>query len=340
MDETIKYIIEESDSEEEKSLAEIVNLLSTFTQLGQYYGILKANVNLLTLLDTKYASTAPENMAYSVIDLKYFRIEFNSEPYLIYDDGANIIKVDNINASKYNNLVAGYIVYVNNQPIIVDGKLNYYELKGDDVSIASVTVPADSDVTIDYVCRIGQYDKSAESEYKKLVYYDTIGQLWGVFKSKASLVTRIKQRYIVKSDHHERQLTTLHGVAIEAKPGTVVYVQDSFDDTVYKHIIGENGVLKLDNENASIEELYFEGDETNDSVTIDKIDAIVDDETEPAVEGVYEDEKEESSSIAAITIDYEDGGSEDIYLTGEEDISARPTSALVDYYCEVMEGDF
>lgn len=289
IDDSVKYIIRPSGTDIDMSISELVNLLSNSTvetRLGQYYGELSENTNLLALLNAKYSNQAPKDTKYSVINLTYLRVEFNSDPWLIYDSGDGLFIVTD-SSTQYDNLISGYIIYINGEPILIQGNFNYYELNDDDILITSVYIPKTSDVTIDYTCNLKITDESSDITYNTTTYTNVVGQFCGVFEPNDSLITKLQTKYNSSTDTYIIKLNALNAISIEADPGVVVYVKDSFDDIVYQHIISKNGVLKLEKESATIEEIYFGGKlSTNGEVDICSVEAIVDYDCE-IMKGVY-----------------------------------------------------
>ena len=64
-----------------------------------------------------------------------------------------------------------------------------------------------------------------------------MGQLYGTFNPEDSLFKKIYSKYQENYKKYYQHLTSIDDIAIEALPGTIVYVKDSKDDDFNKHII-------------------------------------------------------------------------------------------------------
>jgi hypothetical protein len=71
--------------------------------------------------------------------------------------------------------------------------------------------------------------------------------------------TDIYTKYLFKYQAYYQTLASLNEVTIEADPGTVIYVKDSYDDEYFKHEIGATGVLRFYDEDSILTGFYFHG---------------------------------------------------------------------------------
>ena len=134
---------------------------------------------------------------------------------------------------------------------------------------------------------------------------------------------------------------SLNEVTIEAEPGTIVYVKDSFDEDYFKHELGPTGVLRFYDEDATLVGFYFAGmqlynlnsdtDEakdnefrlTNETVTsLDKV-------KNPIKNGVYTVNNQRY-------IYYQ----EQWYKFSDDNVVQCPVYALVDYIYELRKGEY
>ena len=242
-----------------------------YDKIGQIYETLSGpQKNIMTLIQNQCNQKTTVGFINIVQYLKWLRLEFNSDPYLIKINSNNLIPLQP-GEQPDKNTVLGYIVYINEQPVLINER-GYYELKDEDTIITSVWLPIETNVTIDYIAQIEQSEDVSKLASK--IYYRTkVGQLWGVFKSKESLFHEIYLKYRLNYKAYYQQLISIDEINVEASPGTILYVKDSFDDIYYKHIIGETGVLKFKDEEAIITGFYFYGmhfnevrDDTRDEI--------------------------------------------------------------------------
>lgn len=232
----------------------------SYDKLGQLQGTYSGSQqNLLTLIQEKYAQMANAGFKNVVNYLKWVKIEFESEPYLIRDNGnGGIVPLTtNSGYTPDENTAVGYIMYINNEPVIVS-KNGYYELKDEDTKVTSIWFPRSTTVTVDFVCLLSEVEDTSNLA-NKIYYYRKVGQYWGTFDVKDSISRQIYLKYLIDYKAYYQRLVSVNGVSIEAEPGTVVYVKDSSDTDLNRHVIGETGFLELYDDDATIEGLYFCG---------------------------------------------------------------------------------
>lgn len=232
----------------------------SYDKLGQLQGTYSGSQqNLLTLIQNKYAQMANAGFKNIVNYLKWVKIEFESEPYLIRDNGnGGIVPLTtNSGYTPDENTAVGYIMYINNEPVIIS-KNGYYELKDEDTKVTSIWFPRSTTVTVDFVCLLSEVEDTSNLA-NKIYYYRKVGQYWGTFDVKDSISRQIYLKYLIDYKAYYQRLVSVNGVSIEAEPGTVVYVKDSSDTDLNRHVIGETGFLELYDDDATIEGLYFCG---------------------------------------------------------------------------------
>ena len=232
----------------------------SYDKLGQLQGTYSGSQqNLLILIQNKYAQMANAGFKNIVNYLKWVKIEFESEPYLIRDNGnGGIVPLTtNSGYTPDENTAVGYIMYINNEPVIVS-KNGYYELKDEDTKVTSIWFPRSTTVTVDFVCLLSEVEDTSNL-VNKIYYYRKVGQYWGTFDVKDSISRQIYLKYLIDYKAYYQRLVSVNGVSIEAESGTVVYVKDSSDTDLNRHVIEETGFLELYDDDATIEGLYFCG---------------------------------------------------------------------------------
>lgn len=233
-------------------------LMYSYPAIGQLQGsYVNEKQDILTIIQSDYTDRATEKYINTVKYLKWIRIEFNMPPYLIKTAANGSIMPLPATEKPDENTALGYIVYINNKPILVSSR-GYYELIDPDTEITSIVFPVLSTVTIDYMARIDQTENTSLL-YSKMYYSTKIGQMSNTFNFKENVFLRIYQKYLLNYIAYHQQLLSLDKVSIEAVPGTVVYVRDSFDDDFFKHEVGSTGVLEFYDEEAIVTGLKFGG---------------------------------------------------------------------------------
>lgn len=227
--------------------------------IGQYNEVIPANTEALSLIQKKYEKYAKENYKIAIQNLDFLRLEFESDPYLIKEGEDGPYVVDDLGDNKENpdSAILGYLVYVNNKPIIINPE-GIYELKGENVEITSLSFPVDTQVNLEYHINLQQTEDTSKV-FQTSSFYRRVGQRWGAFKPNDSIYQNIWNKYFEKYSNYQQMMLSLDGVRIEAEPGTVVFVKESADTDFKRHVIGPTHTLALDAEDSAIEGLYFAG---------------------------------------------------------------------------------
>ena len=226
----------------------------TFSKIGQLYGEFRKNTNIFSIISEKYAESSKTGVINVPQYLSYLKVEFNSKPYLIVDGSNPRPALPN---EKSNNLVQGYIMTINGKNVIVKER-GFYELRDEGINITSLVFPVDCNVTIDYVY---VYTKEEDTRRKvdRVYYTQKVGQLFGTFDIKDLLINKVYSKYFEDTKTYYQKLVSINGINVEANPGVVIYVQDSEDESLFRHVIGETGVLQLYSDDAVIQGFYFGG---------------------------------------------------------------------------------
>ena len=231
------------------------------------------NGGLKGAIKEKVEGNALSGYIYELSHLSWVRFTFQSAPYPIIMERGGSGFMHPRPATKAectgmpNDLLLGYIVYINDEPIIVSQK-GYYELNDEDTMITSIRFPdgAAPTVKIDYTAKTTEkVDNSNLAD--RLTYYYKIGQLYDVYPIGESIIRDIFLKYYNKYYTEYWRLISVDAISIETEPGTIVYVKDSFSDEVEKHIVGETGILAFECSDSIIDEFYFGGKRLNPAPT-------------------------------------------------------------------------
>lgn len=302
-----------------------------------------SNVNIFDSITKKHEPQATSGFKNKVNYISYLKLTMLDEPYLIRENSDGLIPEPTNFGTKYTDvadLALGYIVYINGQAIVI-GPQGTYEVKGEDVQITSVSFPKYTKATVDYVCSLSEIE-DVEGLATRLYNYKKTGQLWGVFEPEETQYNVIFTKYFDKQPTYYQHLTTIKEIEIEAEPGTIVYVQEEADTDFNKHIIGETGTLTF---NHPIADFYFAGKHFTKTETLNR-DILRDDEYFPIEEQV--EYKKDIIAPMANGLYYilNENHRRQIYYRDEwheisidNDITI-PVTAIVNYYCEVLKGEY
>lgn len=309
--------------------------------LGQLSQTFTAYEDVFTTLNEKYAEYAQEGYETKVEYLSYLRVEINSDPYLIQEtDSGPVITTDSTLAD-----YTGYLVYINDNPIIIESDNgNIYELKGDDIKVTSIVFAADTDALIDYNVIISQIQESGAT-VATANYYKEVGQLYGTFQMNESVYQQIWNKYYEETSTYTQRLASLNSVKIEADPGSIVYIQESDETAFDRHVIGDTCLLEIANENTVITGMYFTGVhfELATETDLERTELTYNRYAEAA--GTFAS-LDSISPLTNYVYTLENGEKYIWYkeawwafLSETQDISC-PIEAIVDYYCEIVKGTY
>ncbi|AXF52489.1 MAG: hypothetical protein [Caudoviricetes sp.] len=310
-----------------------------YFKLGQINGTYSGTgQDILKIVQNELDVASVDQFINKVKILKWVRFNFNSDPYFIKTDSAGNVSPLPANEKPNNSTLYGYIVYINGIPIVVN-KTGIYELVDDDTNVTSIYFPVSTDVSIDYVAEISQEERP-KRKYSKISYITKVGQESDLFSVEENVFGRIYLKHTNVNELMNQQFLSLDRLTIEADPGTVVYVKDSSDDQVYRHIIGDTGVLDFnDNEETTIEKLYFNGLKLYPKVKdIDRPNYF-------SESGISVSDFQEIANPKERTV-YTIDDIRFIFYLGdwyeftEDNIVLCPAYALVDYIFEMMIGEY
>ncbi len=223
-----------------------------FNKIGQISGTFSSDQDIIQgVLTEKYRNQTLNNIENTLQGVKWLRIEFLSDPYIINTSGDNLRKADG--SQKFNeNMVEGYLIRLNNQqkPMVVSPR-RFIEFIDEDVDIKNLSFSYPTEVIIDYIVELGQRENESES-FSKVFINTKVGQIHEALEPNENIFRKIYLKYLFDTRTFHEALLSIDKICFEADPGTVFYVKDSYDDNLYKHELGPTGVLELYDENAII----------------------------------------------------------------------------------------
>ena len=247
--------------------------------LGQISGTYQASDgNILSnKIDTKYKKSSNEGFINQVGSLRWLKLEIESDPYVIIESGGQLVKATTSSDIEAPDATVGHIVVINGAEMIVYPRmerrptgqpgngstaaeivhLGIFELKEDNTLVTDLRFKYPTTVTIDYIANLEEVEDTSGLA-NRIYYYHKPGQLYGSFEPKDSLMRKIYNKYLLNYKKYYQRLLDVTGIQVEGQPGAVVYVKDSKDTALNRHVL-ENGYLQLRDNEATIEGLYFCG---------------------------------------------------------------------------------
>lgn len=247
--------------------------------LGQISGTYtSSDGNILNnKIDAKYKKSSNEGFINQVGSLRWLKLEIESDPYVIIESGGQLVKATTSSEINAPDATVGHIVVINGAEMIVYPRmarrpteqpgngstaaeivhLGIFELKEDNTMVTDLRFKYPTTVTIDYIANLEEVEDTSGLA-NRFYYYKKPGQLYGTFTPKDSLMKKIYNKYLFKYSTYYQNLLDITELSVESLPGAVVYVKDSLDNDVNRHVL-ENGFLQFKNDDVFIEGLYFCG---------------------------------------------------------------------------------
>lgn len=305
-----------------------------FDKFGQITGPFEASQNIIDIIQKNISSIQSKKHTDTIKHLTWLRLYFEDDPYpiRISPDGSMTPVLD---GKIDNNCLLGYIIYINNNPIFINRK-GYYELSDDDVIITSLYFPIEINALIDYIGQIER--REIEPKENKLFLTMKVGQIYDIFNPEDSVTQQLYLKYHETHKSFYQDLLSVDKLSIEALPGTVVFIKDSYDEVYNKHIIGETSRLTLYKDDAVFMDFYFKGihltkSSDNSPRPFEYINTNVSVQNENEIKNIIPN--------GVYLID----GKQKIYYNGEwyifnetNDVEC-PVEAMIDYEYELLKGE-
>ena len=252
---------EQMNSEADANLVPDTTDIQTVEILGQVYDTVNANENIVDAIAARYESQI--SMSKTEFDkLTSIKLQFADEPYYIKETSSGLAPLaasDPLSSS----IGLGYIVYINNIPIMVNQNGLYQINDLGDGEITSISFPIDSNIELDYTALLtitnlmGGEEEGITSQL--YTYKDIVGQLWSAFDYEENVYEIIEQKYTYQNFNASQRLILVGGVQVEANSGTVIYIQTSVESEPVYHVINDTNLLTIIDDNLRIANIYFGG---------------------------------------------------------------------------------
>ena len=251
---------EQMNSEADAGLVPDTTDIQTVEVLGQVYDTVDANENIMDAIAARYESQT--SMSKTEFDkLTSIKLQFADEPYYIKETSSGLAPLaasDPLSSS----IGLGYIVYINNVPIMVNQNGLYQINDLGDGEITSISFPIDSNIELDYTALLTITNLMGEEEgitSQLYTYKDIVGQLWSAFDYEENAYEIIEQRYTYQISNASQRLILVGGIQVEANSGTVIYIQTSVESEPVYHVINDTNLLTIIDDNLRIADIYFGG---------------------------------------------------------------------------------
>ena len=209
--------------------------------------------------------TAINNIIVRDFQLTHFRIEFESDPYLIQRNGSRLTPFTGTQTEGVD-LILGWLLQIDNETILIQPPNHIYELKEEGLVINSnsnISCPVATELSIYYLI---QLEEELDTSIVPIstTYYELIGQMNRIFKPgkvAEDVISLLSNRYTREEGNSSYTLDAVFSADIDAEPGTIVYARSSAMDTETKFVVNDTGYLLLEPgiSGVKIEQLHFEG---------------------------------------------------------------------------------
>ena len=298
------------------------DLTFVFTKIGKldtWYG---SNTEIMDSIRAAVASDSP-NYINTVSYLSGVKITFN-ESYARWIDSNN--RVSN---TETDGAIYGFLIYINDEPIVVKLPNKVYELKGEGIYITSLRTGQFLDIELEYEAVVKQ-EVNRPAIIKKATYYNRVGQLYDTFDPQEDIIAIIKNQYNQSSESFYTQVLKVNITDIEA-PDNTVFFNSRFDK-----------VLTEDDTFGTLPKAYFQGIkmEGNPQLvgTFESIEA--------AIAAAQAGQMVEGSIYTIMNTDpaqavtyYEEQVYYVKYLANSY-VIVRPIKATIDYTYEMLKGEY
>lgn len=250
---------EQMNSEADADLVPDTTSIQTVEVLGQVYDTVNANENIVDAIAARYESQT--SMSRTEFDkLTSIKLQFADEPYYIKETSSSLTPLaasDPLSSS----IGLGYIVYINNIPIMVNQNGLYQINDLGDGEITSISFPIDSNIELDYTAllTITNLIEEESTTSQLYTYKDIIGQLWSAFDYEENAYEIIEQKNTYQIVNASQRLILVGSVQVEANSGTVIYIQTSAESEPVCHVINDTNLLTIIDDNLRISNIYFGG---------------------------------------------------------------------------------
>ncbi len=308
----------------------------TFDKLGQKSGPFDASQNIVTLIQKDAKDNQTQKYIDTIQHLNWIRLSFEDDPYpvRILPNG-NMEPV--LSGVPGSNCLLGYIVYINNNPIFVNRK-GYYELIDDDLVVTSLYFPVKTNVLVDYIAQVERRE-SENSTTGRISSVMKVGQIYGVFDLEDSISQQLYLKYHQTGSESYQNLLAIDKISIEALPGTVIYIKDSYDEVYDRHVIGETSRLTLYKDDAVFMDFYFKGIHLvksldNSPRTFEYFDTKVSVQSEDEIKNII------NNGVYSISGERKICYNGEWYIFNENDDVECSVEAMIDYEYELLKGEY
>lgn len=314
------------------------------------------NTNIFTVLNQKYKNDVDTTKYIKTVrSLKWLRIDFESDPYLIGIN--NNVAVKAVQDVKYDSYILGYLVDINGVRIIVNKK-GYYELNDEDTEVTTLSFPEQTTFSMSYIGNmVTAEDPSATAT--NITFDIKAGQIRGVYNYNTLLMNILKAKYYRRKKEYYQHLLAVNEITFEIDPGTVVEVSyaviqpngTTSEGQKTQYIADATGLLHIFEEDVVITDFAFQGMQLSQVSKEREQDAkkygarnyeyILTNQAysnnikHPIKNGLYTVGKD-------YKIFYKDGYWYDAEYNSEKGIVTVhcPTEALIDYIYEIVKGEY
>ena len=280
------------------------------------------------------------------------KIFFHSKPsvYVMNQNGAaqriDLYGENNLEDS-FNDSTSfyGYCFDVNGEHIFVspDG---YYQIPND-IEVTSIVFNKDDEVSVEYI--VSYQETVDDSKIVRIMSVDktVVGQIGGYFQPYDYLLNNIGNKYKYKSSNYFTELHALKGICVDVQPYSVVSVKYTDENEYNEYLVGMGGVLHLLDDGYSIKDFCFVGRKMvchsdRDGYYMEPWEYMV---SEESFGSVYDVKYPVVNTVYRIgngfKIYHFDGKWYNFRPQDENTgIAEVPVEGVVNYYCDVLRGEY
>lgn len=239
------------------SLQEIV--LSSYEKFKENtYRVISGETDLISLIEKEEQMSAPKDIIRKVSYLKNFDIEIQGIPHPIKVKEDGDIEYVDKNSSIDTASLLGYIIEINGENIYVnkDGIFKINPETGLKINSLKVLVPTGKEFDVIIHSTLSIEEKEDQTKVPDtMTIYRRVGQIDEIISPKDDLMRLLFEKYYSFNSPYYKKLLSINTFRIETEPYTIFTLKDSSQDKAKDIMIGETGVLVLEEEDYMLESL-------------------------------------------------------------------------------------
>lgn len=202
-----------------------------------------------------------EGIVKTIKGLKNLEIEIEGPPYpiVINEKGYSPL----FDSSEQGYFVSGYLLQINGEAFYVNAD-GYFSINPElnlEISDLKILNPYENDsLKVTTLATLIVEEREDETTIpQSMNIYRKVGQINEEFRKDDNIVEFIFNKYYMLNGKEYQKVVDINSIRIETDPYTLLKLKDSLEDGVREFLIGETGVLNLEEKDFMLEGLWYAG---------------------------------------------------------------------------------